>query len=303
MSNQNLIIVGPSASGKTELAIETAKKTGQDILSADSRQVYKGLDYSTGKLPVKDSKLIKHDKYWGISNVKYCGYDLVKPNKEFSAADFVKFSNSLLKKNSNIPIVCGGTGLYIKAITGNLNFSKQNQNLKNREMLLDKSAEDLLRILEKEGYKTSKLNNSEKHNKQRLIRKIEMLTNKTDKKIISLFPSEKDCLFVGITLSKKEYTKKVKKWITLNFDQIVNEVTSLEQNFPSSPLFSGFIFKEIKDFINKKTTKEETKTLIVTKYLQYIKRQKTYFNNQFININWFSSAKKAREFINSNLNT
>src|SRR3989344_7716217 len=112
-----LVIYGPTTTGKTDLALKLAKKFNGELISADSRQVYKDLDIGTGKISSK-SNVIKHKGYWVVDGVKINGFDLVEPGDQFTAADFLKFANSLIIriiKESKLPIIVGGTGFYIKS--------------------------------------------------------------------------------------------------------------------------------------------------------------------------------------------
>src|SRR3989344_7351927 len=113
-----LVIYGPTASGKTDLAIKLARKFNGEIISADSRQVYKGLDIGTGKVSF-DSKVEKHKGFWIVDDVKVYGFDLVKAGEQFTAADFLTFASTTMIRiilANKLPIVVGGTGFYIKAL-------------------------------------------------------------------------------------------------------------------------------------------------------------------------------------------
>ena len=121
-SSQFLIICGPTATGKTNLGIKLAKQFNGEIISADSRQVYQGLDIGTGKdLPVNAK--ISLSGYYIINGIKLWGYDLVKPNQDFSLAHFIDFAFPLIKtlqQQKILPVIVGGTGLYLKALTQTL---------------------------------------------------------------------------------------------------------------------------------------------------------------------------------------
>ena len=105
-----IVILGPTASGKSDLAVTLAKKIDGEIISADSRQVYKGLDIGTGKITNKEMQGIAHHLL-----------DIVSPKKKFSASDFKKLAEQKIQKildNKKTPIICGGTGFYIDALLG-----------------------------------------------------------------------------------------------------------------------------------------------------------------------------------------
>jgi len=298
-----VIIIGPSASGKTDLAIKIAKKVGTNILSADSKQIYKNLDYSTGKLPLS-YKYKKQDGFWNIGGVKYFGYDIVNPDKKFSAGDFVDYANKIIELEAKKPIICGGTGLYLSALLGNTALNKTPKNALLRKKLEVNSAEKLLQILTNLNYNTTDLNNSEKHNKQRLIRKIEIEQFKkenTNKRLClnKVVPNKIIGLgnYVIVGLNVGNYDKKIENWVNENFKNIENEVSWLNKKYPKSLVFTGFIFSEMKRYINNEIDKKEAKQLIYYSYRQYIKRQLTYFNKHFTNARWFLNQKDAKKYI------
>lgn len=296
LKNKNLVvIIGPSASGKTDLAIKLSKKLNTNILSADSRQIYTGLDYSTGKLPL-DYRYTKNNGFWDIEGIKYYGYDIVEPNIEFSAGDFVGYANSL---KDDCGIICGGTGLYISAVMGKTELNKTPKNNELRKKLSKKSAEELLQELENLGYKTQDLNNSEKNNKQRLIRKVEIITYKGRTFTRSDLARQKTegSSRVILGLNTGDYDKKIENWTNTNFENIKVEVESLIKKYPNSPVLNGFIFDEMQQFINGEVTKDQAKQLIYYSYRQYIKRQMTYFKKYFPNARWFEKHKEAEKYI------
>src|SRR4030042_2644181 len=113
-----LVIYGPTVTGKTNLAIELAKNFNGELISADSRQVYRNLDTGTGKVSFQ-SQVEKHKGYWIVDGVKINGFDLITPGKRFSAADFVKFSSTKIVqiiRAKKLPMIVGGTGFYIKVL-------------------------------------------------------------------------------------------------------------------------------------------------------------------------------------------
>ena len=157
-----LVIIGPSASGKTNFSLKVAQDLHKNIISADSRQVYKNLDFSTGKFP-STRNIKKGKKLWEINKINYYGYDIIKPFKEYSAYDFARFANRIIKREKdNLPIICGGTGMYINALINNYDYKTLPANWDLRRKLENKSSEELLNILKKKGYDIELLNNSEK---------------------------------------------------------------------------------------------------------------------------------------------
>src|SRR3989344_6085432 len=195
---KNIAIVGPTASGKSELAVKIAKRFNGEIISADSRQVYRGLDIGTGKVPndfsnyprissnasrITTSRIRgkfdiirgKFEKYVYKGVPHYC-IDFVSPKKVFTVADFKKCAEAAIKDITNrgkIPILCGGTGFYIDSVLYNLPIPNVPPNQKLRKQLSKKSAEELFKILKKMDPKRAKT--IDPHNPRRLIRAIEIV--------------------------------------------------------------------------------------------------------------------------------
>src|SRR3989344_9637740 len=159
-----IVIVGPNASGKSELGVKLAKKMNGEIISADSRQVYKGLDIGSGKITKKEMRGVRH--HW---------LSVADPKKVFTALDFKKIAEraiyDIISRNK-VPIIVGGTGFYIDAALGRVKLGGVSPNLKLRKKLGGKSATELLKILKKLDSKRAKT--IEQKNPRRLIRAIEI---------------------------------------------------------------------------------------------------------------------------------
>ena len=122
-----LVILGPTATGKTDVALNLAKKFNGELISADSRQVYVGLDIGTGKTPsgISDDqiKISKRKMYWEIDGIRIWMYDVIDPKDQYNVSKFVKDAEKIIEdmyKRGKLPIVVGGTGLYIKALADGL---------------------------------------------------------------------------------------------------------------------------------------------------------------------------------------
>lgn len=297
-NKKNIVLIGPSTTGKTSTSIKLAKQYNLNVLNADSRQVYKNLNYSTGKLSTSNTfNYKKYKGYWDIEGIKYFGYDIVNPNINYNTTSFYKFSKKIISPNV---IITGGTGMYLKYICygGKVNTSKPN--LKLRKDLNKLQVNELQNNLKDLGFKLNTLNNSELNNKQRLIRKIELIKNKGTQK--TLKPLINNFKVFGINLSSNEYSKNINNFIDNNFKQIVSEVMWLNKNYPNSAVLKGFIFNEVNQYLNGKVSKNECKEKIYYSYKQYIKRQMTYFKKHFTQTQWFSSKDKALNQIKLFLN-
>jgi tRNA dimethylallyltransferase len=160
------VIVGPTASGKSAYAVKLAKKTGGEIISADSRQVYKGLDIGTGKITKREMRGIPHH-----------ALDIASPKKVFTAHDYVRKAQPILRgilKKGKPAIICGGTGFYIDALLGRISIPEVEPNRELRERLQGKTAPELFTILKKLDQRRAK--EIDEHNPVRLIRAIEIAT-------------------------------------------------------------------------------------------------------------------------------
>lgn len=166
--NKVLVICGPTATGKTSFALQMAKELNGELVSADSRQVYIGRDLETGK----DLDLIKN------SGIKIWLYDVVNPGEEFSVAIWRKLAHEAIAdilSRGKLPIVVGGSGLYIRALTEDLSEVDISRNEKLRAELKNKSASELFDYLKNINLtKAMSMNNSDRKNPRRLIRAIEI---------------------------------------------------------------------------------------------------------------------------------
>ena len=179
-----IVILGQTATGKSNLAVKIAQKIDGEIISADSRQVYKNLDIGTGKLPSINSKVSveKGEGYWVLDGVKVWLYDLLYPDKRYDVSQFVTEARDKIEEvnfNNKLPILVGGTGFYIRSLIDGFSNSliPLDQNL--RKTLEKLSLIELQTKLQNISSKAwNQLNNSDKNNPRRLVRKIELLTLK-----------------------------------------------------------------------------------------------------------------------------
>ena len=164
-----LIVLGPTAVGKSDLAVELALRFNGEVVSADSRQVYTGLDIGTGKITTQEMRGIPHHML-----------DVIDPSHHFSVIDYVKQAQhavtDILSRNK-LPIICGGTGFYIQALVDGTLFPDIGPNPELQKELAGKSVSELTAILNKlDSAKLSSMNESDSKNPRRLIRAIEIAT-------------------------------------------------------------------------------------------------------------------------------
>ncbi len=308
MSNikQKIIaVVGTTASGKTTLGVQLAYKFNGEIVSADSRQVYRGMDIGTGKdldeykLKVENKKEVK---------IPYHLIDVVSPKTEFNLAKYQRLAykaiDDILKRNK-LPILVGGTGLYAQAVVDNFSIPKGKPDKKLRAQLERKSAVQLLAMLRKsDSKKASSLNESDRQNKRRLIRCVEktrMATNiNTDKHEWPQYNS----LIIGLTWPKEVLNKRIYKRLIERLDKqdMIGEVKRLHKNGVSWSRLEGFglEYKYIALYLQDKLDYEEMVEKINITSRQFAKRQMTWlrrWERQGAGIHWVKSRGEAEKLV------
>lgn len=235
-----LVICGPTSTGKTSLAIKLAKELNGEIISADSRQVYRGMDIGTGKdIPVNSKYEIRSSKLGGtyeIEGTKIWGYDLVDPKKEFSVAQYLKIAHHVIddiSKRGKLPILVGGTGLYIKGVIDGIGTADIPKNNKLRKNLEGKSADELYENLSQlDSLKAGSMNSSDRKNPRRLIRAIEVAQYQLTKKAVSTIHhtigNKFDVLYIGLTAPQVFLEERIDKRVKDRVDHgIKKEVEKL----------------------------------------------------------------------------
>jgi tRNA dimethylallyltransferase len=302
-----IVILGPTAAGKTDLAIKLAKKFNGYIISADSRQIYKDLNIGTAK---PEGKIINYEvDIKGIKTaylVKGVTHFLIhshKPNQLFSLVDWLKITKKILNSKIlntkfNIPIICGGTGLYISALVNNYILPSGKIDLILRKNLEKLTLSELLKKLKKNDSDTYK--KIDKNNKRKVIRALEYtLTNKLSftnqsKKHSSPY----DFLQIGINLPREilyhTINARVKKMIQKG---IIPETKLLIKKYNFDlPALSSIGYKQIKEFLNGQLTKEQAINLIQRDTRHYAKRQLTWFKRDK-KIQWVKNYSEAKKIV------
>ncbi len=280
-----IVILGSTATGKSDLAVKIAKKINGEVISADSRQVYKSLDIGTGKISKKEMKGIPHHLL-----------DVVNPKKKFTVAEYQKkaiHAMALIVKKGKTPIICGGTGFYIDAITKSTVFPEVPPNLKLRKTLEKKSALELFKMLMKLDKRRAKdiKDKNEINNKVRLIRAIEIVkaigkvpklqsdTNSAMAKNVSLY----EFIKIGLYLSPDELKKKIEKRVKKMFkDGLLNEIKKLKK--------AGISEKRLKEFGFEYDSPTYEK--VVKETIKYTKRQMTWFKRDK-EIKWIDASTQT----------
>lgn len=304
MASPKLItIVGPTGTGKTALALTLAKILNTEIISADSRQVYKDAHIGTNKLPTttKELSVQKGEGYWNIDGVYVHLYDVVFPHEAFAVGEFVKLASALCTKLWNegrIPIIAGGTGFYIDALTGRRTFSAAPQLKDKRREWINYSNDSLLAELKKKDpYFVESMHYADTQNKQRLLRYLELAVYAGSVLRASEstpLPDDMHTLWVGLTADRRELHQRADEWVnSLFWRGIVRETQALvEKGYKDTPLMQGMIYKQVVQFLEGTHTATETLTQIQTYMHAYIRRQLVWFRRN-TEINWFDVSKPS----------
>lgn len=292
-----LVIYGPTVIGKTGLAIKLAKKYNGEIISADSRQIYRGLDIGTGKVDLK-SKVEKQNGYWIVDGVKIYGFDIVNPGMQFSSLEYLKYARAQIvsiNKHAKLPIVTGGTGFYIKTLLLGLQTAGFKPDLILRKKLGSLSPEQLIQTLLKINRKKAlSMNESDRLNPRRLIRAIEIEQETQRPETTNLNePIKADTMLIGLTAPNNYIFNKADNWLEERLNHgLIAEVESLKREVSSAWLISlGLEYKWATLFLEGKIAKQEMVERLKGDIHDFIRRQKTWFF-QLKNIKIFDVTNK-----------
>jgi len=319
MNNQAnlLVILGPTSSGKTKLAVKLAKLWNGEIISADSRQVYRGMDIGTGKDLQEYGKIPHHL------------IDIIKPQTKFSVARYQKLAyqaiNKVLQKNK-LPILAGGTGLYIDAVTKGYQLSDAKPDLKLRAGLNKKTLARLLTQLKKLDKNT--FDKIDQKNKRRVVRALEIILTTGKQKPIKLIPPPYEILIIGINVEREELNKRIAQRLlqrlrhNIETPYLASHKTRIIASLQPQPTKGiivetkklhqqGISWKRLDDFgleyrfasryLRGLITYEEMVERLTIAIQQFAKRQMTWFKRN-PDIHWVSTEKQTLKLIKKFLN-
>lgn len=288
--NKLIVILGPTASGKTDLSVKLAKKYDGEIISADSRQIYKEMDVGTAKITQKEMFGIPHHLI-----------DIVKPDKTITLSQYKQKAVKIIKdiqSRGKIPFFVGGTGLYIQAVVENLFIPKIKPDENLRKTLEQKTNTQLLKQLKKLDPQTTAI--IDPKNKRRIIRALEVsiLSGKPFSFLRTKGRPIFDTIQIGINVSRGILYKRINQRVEQQVKSgLIEEVKKLGAkygwNFPS---MSGIGYKEFKLFIENNATLKKSKNLLKQNTRNYAKRQMTWFKKNKT-IHWIKNEKEAKKLI------
>lgn len=274
-----IVITGPTASGKTSLAIELAEQFGGEIISADSRTIYRGMDIGTAKPSASDRRRVPH---WGL--------DLVEPGERFTAADFKQYADQKIEQirgRGRVPFLVGGTGLYIDAVIFDFQFAKTDLQLRAELEKLD--------LQQLRGYcKRHNIPQPENnHNKRHLVRYIERAgtTEQSAKQIIP------DTIVVGIATEKSVLRERIRVRTEQIFNAgVIKEAMSLASEYGwDSEAMTGNVYRLVRRYADGDLTEQELKQKVNISDWHLAKRQMTWLKrNPYIK---WGSLDETRDYI------
>ena len=297
----NIVIIGPTATGKTQLAVQLAHKLSGEIISADSRQVYREMDIGTGKD-------LNEYNFKGVS-IPYHLIDIVAPIEEYNVAQFQRDFQRVysdIKERKKLPILCGGTGFYIKAVLMDFQIPKTEPDKQLRQELEAWKLEDLINELEAISPGASE--NTPVDTKRRVIRAIEVAkdrgretevrSKKMDKHQSpipdprSSIPDTRSPVVLGVDYPRTVIRKLITTRLHFRLENgMIEEVESLLQNGVTHERMEilGLEYRFISRYLNGVYNKDEMTALLNTAIHQFAKKQMTFFRNMEkngINIHW-----------------
>ncbi len=272
------VIVGPTGIGKTKLSIALAKKYHTEIISGDSVQVYKGLDIGSGKVKDNEKEGIKHHLI-----------DIIDPTEDFSVAIFQKIVRDRIKElitHNLMPIIVGGTGLYIKSVLYDYNFENADRDHSLELIYQSFSNEELHQVLVEKDYESSLLIHP--NNRKRVLQAISRSSsNKISNNINKDIPMYDFCI-IGLTLERELLYPLINQRVDKMIEEgLVAEVKALYSQGVNSNSVKSIGYKELYSYFNNECTLAEAIIKIKQHSRNLAKRQYTFFNNQFAT-NWIT---------------
>jgi len=287
-------IVGPTAVGKTQLSIELAKRFNGEIISGDSMQVYKGMDIGTAKISPEEMQGIPHHLI-----------DMKEPIEDYTAADFKGHVHKLIEditKNGRLPIIVGGSGLYIQAALFDYNFPEIKRNEERTDELTKQVREEGIdsiykRLLEVDPVQAEKIH---PNNHRRVIRALEIYEttgrSKSDWERDQTSESPFNIIFIGLEMERERLYSEINRRVDIMLqDGLLEEVTRLyKQGLESTQAMKAIGYKEFIPYLEGREELTDALDTLKQNSRRYAKRQYTWFRNK-LDINWYSVTPETKD--------
>lgn len=290
-----LVIVGQTAVGKTSMSIKLAKHLNGEIINGDAMQVYKGLNIVTDKIKKEQMQGVPHHLF-----------DLKEIHEDYNVDEYQQNIRKVISEvtsRNKLPIIVGGTGLYVKAALYDYNFAKEDVSSREvEELYKDKSNDELYEMLLQIDPKSCET--IHKNNRRRVLRALAIYqaTGKSKSEIIDEQKHEQlyNSIIIGLTLEKGIINDKIDKRIEEMFDEgLIEEV---KNNKTTSTASKAIGYKEVTSYLNNEISLDEAKQLMKIHTHQYAKRQRTWFKNQ-LPVHFINNDEKAFDNILDIINT
>ena len=286
-----IVICGPTASGKTALSIELAKKINGEIISSDSMQIYKDMDIGTAK-PTKQE----------MQEIKHYLLDFVEPDQRYSVAQFKKDAEKAIEEilaKNKVPIIVGGTGLYVDSLIYGIEYQEIELDKKYREELEEKAQKEGLETLYEQAQKIDPqaMEKISVNDKKRILRILEIYHStgktKTQQEIESRKNEVKyDYKVFALNMEREKLYERINKRVDIMIEQgLIQEVENLCSKYTEFPTaMQGLGYKEVVEYLQGKISEQEMIEKIKMETRRYAKRQLTWFrkNKQTI---WLDATK------------
>ena len=279
-----LVIAGPTASGKSGFAIETAKRLNGIVISGDSIQVYKGFDIGSGKVTAAEAGEVPHALI-----------DILDPRARYSVADFQREARAIIDHDERFPIICGGTGLYLKACLYDYEFSQEAGESVDPALERYSTAELWYMLKALDPVQAEKIH---PNNRRRLLRSLTIVTA-TGKKQSQLHAEQEhrpvyDIFIAGCTMEREDLYARIDRRVEGMFKAgLKEEVEGLLKAGSSfdDQAMQGIGYKEWKDYFARSCSEEDVMRAIQMNSHRFAKRQYTWLNHQ-MPVHWFKSCDR-----------
>lgn len=299
MKPKVVVIVGPTASGKTALSIELAKRINGEIISSDSMQIYKDMDIGTAKVTKEEAEGIKHYLV-----------DCVSPDERYTVSDFKKDAEKAIEEilaKGKTPIVVGGTGLYVNSLIYGIEYQDMNfdEEYRNELMKMAETEEGLKKLWnEANRIDPEAMKKISPNDKKRIVRVLEIFKatgkTKTEQEILSRQKGVKyDYKVFGITMERGKLYSRINLRVDLMIEKgLEEEVRNLVKKYTKFPTaMQGLGYKEVVEYFDGILTREEMIDKIKQESRRYAKRQLTWFRKNKETI-WLDSSDDIQNNIN-----